>query len=330
MAGAVFCMAAAMLVAVNLPKPIQNDAPSDPPRGTPGAPGSAHTFRSTGTDSVPFFPKTIRLPISSASSGRVATGPTAALPAGTALPGLDDNTEELTLLGLGIRTVSFLSIQVYVVGLYVATADLAALQSRLVKAGASVDGASTLVGPEVDALRKKLLDANESTEIWDKIVRQDGIRSVVRVVPTRKTDYSHLRDGWVTGIMSRSGNQKTGIGGEKFDDEGFGQAIQTFKGMFGRKSLGKGRIMLLEREATGGLVGWEEPADPGKPRIDPTKLNTRFQRMGQVDDERVSRLIWLGYLAGAKVSSEPARQDIVDGVMELATRPVGTVETQVV
>ncbi|OZA78572.1 MAG: hypothetical protein B7X77_03805, partial [Caulobacter sp. 39-67-4] len=53
-------------------------------------------------------------------------------------------------------------------------------------------------------------------------------------------------------------------------------------------------------------------------------------RMGSVADERLSRLLWLNYLAGNKVASEGARQNIIDGVMEFVERPVGTVATQVV
>jgi hypothetical protein len=52
--------------------------------------------------------------------------------------------------------------------------------------------------------------------------------------------------------------------------------------------------------------------------------------VGVVPDERISRLIWLNYLAGSKVASEAARQNIITGVMEFVERPVGTVATQVV
>jgi hypothetical protein len=54
------------------------------------------------------------------------------------------------------------------------------------------------------------------------------------------------------------------------------------------------------------------------------------QRVGVVEDERVSRLLWLNYLAGKKVASEPARKNIVEGIMEFVERPVGTVASQVV
>jgi hypothetical protein len=49
-----------------------------------------------------------------------------------------------------------------------------------------------------------------------------------------------------------------------------------------------------------------------------------------VEDERVSRALWLNYLAGKKVASEPARKNIVEGIMEFVERPIGTVAAQVV
>jgi hypothetical protein len=53
------------------------------------------------------------------------------------------------------------------------------------------------------------------------------------------------------------------------------------------------------------------------------------QRLGEVADERISRAVWLNYLAGKTVASEGARKSIVEGVMEFVERPVGTVATQV-
>jgi hypothetical protein len=40
--------------------------------------------------------------------------------------------------------------------------------------------------------------------------------------------------------------------------------------------------------------------------------------------------VWLLYLGGQNVSSEPARQNIVDGCIHITERPVGTVEGMVV
>lgn len=269
----------------------------------------------TGTSTVPYFPRTLTLPTSTATTS-------AALPAGL---GAANSTYQL--VGLGVRTVSFLGIQVYVVGLYIATADIATLQARLVRHAASTAGASTLVAGEKERLREMLLDAEASTRVWDEVLREGGVRSVLRIVPTRNTDFAHLRDGWVRGITARAQGRTKGEGlVERFEDEGFGAAMADFKAVFsgaGRKGVGKGKVLVLERGARGELVGWVE-GEGGK-----GPAGGNLLKLGEVRDERVGRLVWLVYLAGKNVASEGARKSVVEGVMGFVERPVGTVETQV-
>ena len=263
----------------------------------------------TGTSTVPFFPKTLSVPGTTSS-----TSP--ALPAG-----IGDGDETYQLVGLGIRTVSFLSIQVYVVGLYIATSDIATLQARLVREVAGTESASALVAGERDDLRQKLLHATEGLRIWDSVIREGKLRTVLRIVPTRNTDFAHLRDGWVRGMTGRSQGLPKGEGlSEKFEDEQFEHAMAEFKKIFGgagRKSIAKGKVLMLERTADGTLAAWLE-----------RDKSQGFDKLGEVSDERISRLLWLGYLAGKTVASEEARKNMVEGVVGYVERPVGTVETQ--
>jgi hypothetical protein len=140
----------------------------------------------TGTSYVPYFPRTISLPNTS------TVGP----------EGLSSESQ-YQLLGLGIRKVSFLRVQVYVVGLYVKSADLAKLQNHLINTVNPT--ASALIPGEKDTLREALLDPERSTEIWEAILSRDGMDAVdmaFRVVPCRGTDFKHLQDGWMRGIAS--------------------------------------------------------------------------------------------------------------------------------
>ncbi|KAG9819587.1 hypothetical protein KCU98_g20042, partial [Aureobasidium melanogenum] len=82
----------------------------------------------TGSGSVPYFPRKIFLPVPGSKTARSET----AQPNSRINPGNVQNQEEYTLVGLGIRTVSFLSIEVYVMGLYVRTQDVSTLQARLI------------------------------------------------------------------------------------------------------------------------------------------------------------------------------------------------------
>lgn len=244
----------------------------------------------TGTSSVPTFPRY--------------------LPWGDR----EGEEDEYQLMGLGIRTVSFLGIEVYVVGLYIATSDIAALQSYLVQTIAA--GASTLVAGERDELRKLLLDPVQGEETWSKVLKQSGIKTIVRIVPTRNTDFGHLRDAFVRHLTARSQRDRA-VPGAEYNDEAFGIAVGEFKKLFNRGSVPKGKELLMARDGKGKLVVW----------YDDGKLGS--QRVGEVTDERISRVLWLQYLAGKTVSSEQARVNIIEGIMEYVERPVGTVEAQV-
>ncbi|KAI0159999.1 chalcone isomerase [Hypoxylon sp. FL1284] len=247
----------------------------------------------TGNSTVPTFPRHVDLALGAEEGQEKING------------------VEYTLVGLGVRTVSFLSIQVYMVGYYIATQDIAAIQSRLVK---EIDPiATTLVPSEKDELRKRLLDPAQGEELWNAILREIRPRSLFRVVPVRDTDFHHLRDGFVRAITARSqGNSRD------YGDEAFGAAMKEFRSVFNRGKVPKKQEMLLVRDAPGQLT---IAFDDGK---------TGMGTIGQVLDERVSRLLWLNYLAGTKVASEPARKNIVEGIMEFVERPIGTVATQVV
>jgi hypothetical protein len=261
----------------------------------------------TGNSYVPEFPRTVELPEYGRPSpqpegSNAVTAPTLIVP-----PSVAAGTE-YTLVGLGTRSVSFLGINVYVLGFYVATQDIAELQQRLVRKISPI--ASTLVASEKDELRAKLMDPVEGEQIWEELLRS-GIpaRSMVRVVPVRDTDFHHLRDGFVRAIQAHEGKAK---------DEEFGEAMREFKRIFNRGKVPKQKELLMLRDRAGKLtLLYDEGKSGGRELI------------GTVRDERISRALWMNYLGGKKVASEEAKTNIVNGIMEFVERPVGTVATQV-
>jgi hypothetical protein len=270
----------------------------------------------TGTSSVPHFPKTIYLPTTSESQGASGAQPNALDNLGNI-----DNQEEYTLVGLGIRTVMW--IQVYVVGLYIRTKDISLLQEKLIHYINPM--ASTLVPSEKEDLRKKLLDPAASREIWGQLLEVPGVKTAWRVSPTRNTDFGHLRDGFVTGINKRTQEARQLMGSAEpteYDAEDFGQSIQSFKGIFASGKALKGSILIMARDNNGRL----DVLFDAKPDASGRK---EMEKLGSLGDERISRLIWLGYLAGDKVSSEAARKGVVEGCVGFAGRPVGSAETMV-
>lgn len=284
----------------------------------------------TGTSYVPYFPRTISLP------NTASVGP----------EGLSSESE-YQLLGLGIRKVSFLRVQVYVVGLYVKTADLSTLQNHLINTVNA--SASALIPGEKEDLRKALLDPERSTQIWEAILSREGAGAVdmaFRVVPCRGTDFKHLQDGWMRGIASRTDEVRrkqaemlrqqaaesktvklpTPVEEGEFADESFGLAMKEFKGIFtGKGKAPKGSVIVLTRDKKGTLGAMYQTVvqKDGKEKMGKPAF------LGEVVDPRVSRLVWLLYLGGQNVSSEEARKNIVDGCIAITERPVGTVEGMV-
>ncbi|KAK4198884.1 chalcone-flavanone isomerase-domain-containing protein [Triangularia verruculosa] len=263
----------------------------------------------TGHSVVPSFPRTISLP--------AFTGPLEATEPSTPEKITTTTTPETeyTLVGLGTRTVTFIGISVYVVGFYIATADIAALQSALVKKVNPI--ATTLVPGERDNLRSELLDPTEGAKLWDELL-SNGIpaRTAFRVIPVRDTDFHHLRDGFVNAIKARGPE----LSGKGVDDEEFGEAMRQFRAVFNRGKVPKAQELILTRDDRGHL----------SIAFDAGKKSGGRQLIGVVPDERVSRALWLNYLGGKQVASEPARKSIVEGIMEFVERPVGTVASMVV
>ncbi|KAK6582840.1 hypothetical protein PZA11_005248 [Diplocarpon coronariae] len=251
----------------------------------------------TGTSTVPTFPRVLAF-VDDEELGHPEGGKGG------------DGVDEYQLLGVGLRTVTFLGIEVYVVGMYVATDDIAKLQKALVKVIAP--GASSLVKGEKKELKSKLYHKEEGVRIWSELLQQMGVRTLVRIVPCKNTDFKHLRDAWVRSLTNKANAHK-----ETYGDEAFGKGVAELKELLNRGSVPKGRELLLSRNKQGKMAVWYDDGKSGA------------LRLGSVLDERISRVIWLNYLAGENPASEPARKSIVDGVIELVERPIGTVATQV-
>lgn len=254
----------------------------------------------TGTSTVPTFPRVLNFVDDAREQAKT----------GIEAWQNDDRLVEYQLMGLGIRTVSFLGIQVYVVGMYVATDDIAILQDTMIRKIAP--GGSTLVAGEKDKLKQQLYDPEEGTRIWNEVLKDSGVRTLIRIVPCRNTDFHHLRDAWVRSLTAKSQTNR-----EEYGDELFGKSVADFKALFNRGSIPKQKELLMSRDPKGKLAIWYDDGKNGA------------QRLGDLTDERISRIVWLNYLAGKTVASEPARKSIVEGVMEFVERPIGTVATQV-
>jgi len=116
---------------------------------------------------------------------------------------------KFSLVGVGVRTVSFLGIKVYSVGFY---ADL-------------------------DNPNLKIAKSATPEEKIDHISRNTAC--VIRIIPTRSTSYNHLRDGFMRALLARMKLSHSRGTITEEEEEGAQSPLRTFKSIFPNAPLAK-------------------------------------------------------------------------------------------
>ncbi|KAI6013059.1 chalcone-flavanone isomerase-domain-containing protein [Pisolithus microcarpus] len=165
---------------------------------------------------------------------------------------------KLSLVGVGTRTVSFLGLKVYSVGFY---ADL---------------NDPKLTVPV----------AAEPEEKIDHIVR--NTTCVIRIVPTRNTSYTHLRDGFVRALTARVQLEKSRGVLTPETEFAIQSPLRKLKTLFPNAALTKGTPLdVLVTAPTG---------DNKQPR------RLVFRDLGSIESDWVAEQFVLAYFEGDGIS----------------------------
>ncbi|KAK9350286.1 chalcone-flavanone isomerase-domain-containing protein [Lipomyces doorenjongii] len=192
---------------------------------------------------------------------------------------------EFWLLGLGVRTVSFLKLHVYAVGIYVAKDDVPEILTTVESISSDLD------------TRSIVLDNKLGLEIFDALLQQP-IRFALRIVPVRNTDFGHLRDGFVRSVMASIKSHHSIIGDADTSD-----GINQLRSLFSRKlSVPKNGELMMTMNKSGMLNCTYSP------KIKDSEI------LGTVTDRSVVKALMLHYLAGPQAASEQARVAFADSV----------------
>jgi len=203
------------------------------------------------------------------------------------------NKTPFLAVATGVRTVTFLNFHVYAVGLYIADADIAVARKILRAAAAEAGVASA---PDFAQL---LGTPERGAPVIDELLRA-GVRLAVRIVPTRNTDFPHLRDGFVRSVTNHPE-------AKQLQSPEFGQSIGEIKKAFGRKrKLRKGEVVTWARDVTGGMTAWFGDSDEHK------------ELLGSLPDADVARLFFLQYLTGKKPNSPTLKAHAMAGLAAIA------------
>ncbi|KAK9455729.1 chalcone-flavanone isomerase-domain-containing protein [Dipodascopsis uninucleata] len=184
-----------------------------------------------------------------------------------------------SLFGLGMRTVSFLRINVYAVGIYIAEDDLAKVRTCIKEI------------PENDSdLETMLTDPVMGKKLFRRML-DDGVRFSLRIVPVRNTDFGHLRDGFIRSIMAKSKNE----------DVDLNEGIAQLRTVFSRKRVVPKNGELRLSTNTASTLCCDYYSKPGDPA----------EFLGSVEDKSVTTALLLHYITAPQAASEQAQKSFV-------------------
>ncbi|WFD20561.1 hypothetical protein MCAP1_002808 [Malassezia caprae] len=135
---------------------------------------------------------------------------------------------QLRLVGMGVRTVTFLGVYVYVAALYVDEKAVAAAKPAWAAGN---------------------LDLEAQVRSWI----EEGTACAVRVMPVRSTDFSHLRDGLLRTVQTRAKDARVPGAAYTLDEAGeagVSRDVQELKKLFPRCKVTRGQTLDLVVEKT--------------------------------------------------------------------------------
>ncbi|KAG0267430.1 hypothetical protein BG011_005715 [Mortierella polycephala] len=185
------------------------------------------------------------------------------------------------LLGLGVRRITFLKVQVYVVGLYAKESDLDDHNSRF------------RAMPEVQKFQRT---EKASADIAFRAMVQTPIELILRIAPVRNTNGPHLRDGFTRSLTQAAKEQKL----SEPDNEEAMQGILEFKNLFPKGKVDAGQALLFRKSPDGSLT---------------VQLDNEV--LGTTRNQWVIETFFFSYLQGDNPISEKARDSIAEGIQNL-------------
>ncbi|CAA92381.1 Chalcone like protein family [Schizosaccharomyces pombe] len=184
-----------------------------------------------------------------------------------------NNEDELFLLGSGPRYVSFLSIHVYDIELYIQKKDVQTVHTILQKE----------VDPKL-GLEMSMKDEEIGSRIVAALLKNE-MKYAIKIVPTRNTNFSHLRGGFVRGLQSRMSQ----------NDPAEQAAVSKFRSTFPvNRTCFKETALWMKLYGNDFCYIYKD------------------SEIGHMHDENymVSNLFLKGYLVGPRVNSEQARESV--------------------
>ncbi|WWD21035.1 hypothetical protein CI109_105516 [Kwoniella shandongensis] len=203
----------------------------------------------------------------------------------------------LTLVGLGVRKVSFLRVKVYSAGFY--------LDERFTGDLHNIPGwhsftAQHLLTPPTNNPSDPLGAPQLSGEALMRSLLDRPIACAVRIVPNRNTDFGHLRDAFTRALTARQKLARAAGSLSESDETRITESIQLLKSFFPAQTVQKGKDVVLVRPPEGGLV-----------------VEFEGKILGRVNDPWIGKELMLTYFADKNVVSDILKEDVANGLEKL-------------
>ncbi|KAG0341111.1 hypothetical protein BG004_006149 [Podila humilis] len=185
------------------------------------------------------------------------------------------------LLGLGIRRITFLKVQVYVVGLYAKASDLDDHNSRF------------RALPEVQKFQRH---DDVSADTAFKAMVQTPIELILRIAPVKNTNGPHLRDGFTRNLTEVAKKQNL----NEPDLEEAMQGILEFKNLFPKGKINVGQALYFHKSPNGSMT-----------------IKLDGEELGTTSNQWLIETFFFGYLQSKNPISPQARDSIAQGIHDL-------------
>ncbi|KAI9232023.1 MAG: chalcone-flavanone isomerase-domain-containing protein [Podila humilis] len=185
------------------------------------------------------------------------------------------------LLGLGVRKITFLKVQVYVVGLYARVSDLDDHNSRF------------RALPEVQKFQRQ---DDVSCDTAFKAMVLTPIELILRIAPVKNTNGPHLRDGFTRNLTESAKKQKL----SEPDLEEAMQGILEFKNLFPKGKINVGQAMIFRKSPDGTMT-----------------IQLDDEVLGTTSNQWLIENFFFGYLQSQNPISSQARDSIAKGIQDL-------------
>jgi len=188
---------------------------------------------------------------------------------------LAHNETTKTLVGIGLRRISFLKVGVYVIGLYMSESDVKSLKN-------------------VDSWKAYDKNAFIREETLVNELLSQPVDITVRIEPIRTTNGAHLRDGFTRSLLQRMRDQSKDLSED--DEREILVAIKDFKSRFPHSVVKPGSAFLFTKLRDGRL-----------------KMEFEGEDLGVINSKWLAVNFLMTYLTSDKPVSPAAKESFASG-----------------